>query len=146
MGTHNRLLSLGDCRYLECIAIDLESEGPQAGRRRWFDLDDPALQAQLGDGPALVHAVVRVNDLDAALAAWGDAGFEAVTATRGALSWRIAVRSDGRRIDGRPTLIQWGAAHPCDRLPPAGVQLVSFDGRRACLQTPKGRVDLAMLA
>ena len=38
---------------------------------------------------------------------------------------RITVRGDGARLmDGcLPTLIQWGAAHPCDSLPASGVQL-----------------------
>jgi len=35
------------------------------------------------------------------------------------------VREDGLRLmDGcLPTLIQWGATHPCDNLPASGVQL-----------------------
>ena len=46
MGTHNRLLSLA-CEafprcYLEIIAIDPDAPAP--ARRRWFDLDDAAVQ------------------------------------------------------------------------------------------------------
>jgi catechol 2,3-dioxygenase-like lactoylglutathione lyase family enzyme len=37
MGTHNRLLGLGDNFYLELIAIDPDAVAP--GRPRWFGLD-----------------------------------------------------------------------------------------------------------
>lgn len=44
------------------------------------------------------------------------------------------MRDDGLRLmDGcLPTLIQWGAAHPCDSLPVSGVQL-----ERLALQHPQ---------
>ena len=50
------------------------------------------------------------------------------------LQWQITVRGDGARLmDGcLPTLIQWGAAHPCDSLPASGVQL-----QRLALQHPQ---------
>lgn len=146
MGTHNRLLNLGQRVYLEVIAIDPDATGPQDGRRPWFDLGDAGLQAQLLRSAALIHAVYRVADLEAALAAWGDPGFECVQASRGALSWRIAVRADGRRVPGRPTLIEWGEVHPTDSLPESSVRLRHFDGRRASLQSPLGLVELPMLA
>ena len=52
-----------------------------------------------------------------------------ITASRptphGLLQWQITVRDDGLRLmDGcLPTLIQWGAVHPCSSLPASGVQL-----------------------
>ena len=44
------------------------------------------------------------------------------------------MRDDGLRLmDGcLPTLIQWGAVHPCDSLPASGVQL-----QRLALQHPQ---------
>ena len=48
MGTHNRLLSLGDL-YLEVIAVD--PAAPKPGYPRWFDLDHFA-----GHGVALLDA------------------------------------------------------------------------------------------
>ena len=45
MGTHNRLLRLGDQVYLELIAIDPVGSPP--GRPRWFGLDAPATRSQL---------------------------------------------------------------------------------------------------
>jgi hypothetical protein len=45
------------------------------------------------------------------------------------LRWKITVRGDGRRLfDGAlPTVIEWGDVHPCDTLPPSGVELQSLD-------------------
>ena len=155
MGTHNLLLNISGppayprC-YLEIIAID--PEAPDPGRPRWFDLDQPAVRDRLSeDGPALLHWVARVPSLDATLATWSGEGIdagEAVEAARGDLSWRIALREDGRRLrkEGLPLPIEWkGDAHPTDKLPESGVRLLGFearDGLRAQLQTPKGTVEL----
>ena len=157
MGTHNRLLHIAgpdfERAYLEIIAIN-PAAAPQraAGLKRWFDMDDAALQERvLRDGPALIHAVFRVNDLDTAVAALAAQSLDAgrvISASRptaqGLLQWRITVRDDGRRLfDGcLPTLIQWGAddatgvdgvdsaatcaPHPTDHLPPSGLQLAGL--------------------
>ncbi|MFM8901417.1 MAG: VOC family protein [Burkholderiales bacterium] len=49
MGTHNRLFSIAGPHspgvYAEIIAIDPAASAPQ--RRRWFGLDEPAVQAAL---------------------------------------------------------------------------------------------------
>jgi hypothetical protein len=137
-GTHNRLLRLhtetGQACYLEIIAID-PAATPQrvAPLARWFDLDQPALQAQLREqGPQLVHWVLRVPDIRATLAAWQGLGIDrgpALTASRptpqGLLQWRISVRDDGQRLMGGalPTLIEWGDVHPCDAMPDSGLTL-----------------------
>lgn len=158
MGTHNRLLDISAppayprC-YLEIIAIDPEAPGPQ-GRSRWFDLDQPALQAALRErGPGLIHWVSRVPGLEASLAQWRGEGVDAgvaVAASRGALQWQIALREDGRRLrrEGLPLLIEWGAAHTCDDLPASGVRLLSFearDGLSARLATPRGELRLELV-
>jgi hypothetical protein len=137
MGTHNRVFSLASPRYprayFEIIAID--GEAPPPGRRRWFDLDSPALQAALLDGPQLVHWVLRCDDIETRCAQLQAAGIdrgEVLAAERdtpqGPLRWRISVRSDGARLfDGAlPTLIAWGDRHPTDTLPHSGVRLESF--------------------
>lgn len=134
MSTHNRLLRIDapvfPRAYLEIIAID--PAAPPPGRARWYDLDDGRLQQHLRDGPALIHWVARVPDLDAACAAWRGAGIErgeALVASRGSLRWRIAVRPDGARLaqGALPTLIEWDDGHPCDTLPASGVVLDSLD-------------------
>lgn len=126
MGTHNRLLRLGDDAYLEIIAIDPEAPPPQ--RARWFDMDDPSLQASVDATPKLVHFVARCDDARAAVQSLADIGIDRgalVPASRGALQWQITIRPDGARLfDGcLPTLIQWDGAHPCDSLPAAGISL-----------------------
>ncbi|MCH7345623.1 VOC family protein [Pelomonas sp. CA6] len=156
MGTHNRLLNISAPNhprcYLEIIAID--PEAPPPGRARWFDLDQPALQQRLREaGPGLIHWVARVPNLDAALAQWRGEGVDAgepVTASRGALSWRIALREDGRRLrrEALPVMIEWGDAHPTDAMPASGVELLSFearDGLQARLQTARGELVLELI-
>ncbi len=139
MGTHNRLFSIATAEfamaYFEIIAIDPAAPAP--ARRRWFDLDDPAVQARLRrDGPQLAHWVARVDDAPAAVAALQTHGIdrgEVIAASRptphGLLQWQITVRADGQRLfDGAlPTLIQWGDVHPAAAMPASGVTLRSFE-------------------
>ncbi|MEO5881112.1 MAG: VOC family protein [Caldimonas sp.] len=138
MATHNRLLGLGNGAgqrmYLEIIALDPDAPAP--ARARWFDLDSPRLQAAIAAGPRLVHWVVRCNDIDRAIAALRGAGHDpgdAIAAERmtahGLLRWRISLRDDGRRPAGGavPLLIEWGDAHPCDRLPASGVSVARIE-------------------
>ena len=149
MGTHNRVFEVSSAAfprsYLEIIAIDPTLPAP--AQPRWFDLDDPALQQQLARGPALVHRVDRVDDIDAARVALLADGIDCgavMQAERGALRWRITLRADGRRA---PTLIEWAGAHPTDAMSASGVQLDSLNGDHLPLSavfiTPRGRVTLA---
>lgn len=81
-GTHNRLMGLGEGLYLEAIAINPEAPAPD--RARWFDLD------RLSGVPHLRNWIVRVDDLDAAVARHPEAGTPLALA-RGDLRWRMAV-------------------------------------------------------
>jgi len=135
MGTHNRLFSIASAAfplaYFEIIAIDPAAPAPP--RRRWFDLDDAALQARVRrEGPLLAHWVARVADAGAAVATLRAQGIErgeVIQASRptaqGLLQWQITVREDGQRLyDGTlPTLIRWGAVHPAAAMPASGVTL-----------------------
>lgn len=138
MGTHNRLLNLHSTAfpsaYLEIIAINPAAPNPlPTSARRWFDMDNPSLQEQVGDnGPQLVHWVARVPDLARTLTAWAALGLAPGPATAlsrqtpsGTLTWQLTVRPDGQRAMGGclPPLIQWGNRHPCDSLPTSGVAL-----------------------
>lgn len=140
-GTHNRLLRLatasGQACYLEIIAVDPAATPQRAAPlARWFDLDQPALQAQLrAQGPQLIHWVLRVPQIDTALQAWQALGLDrgpALTASRptqqGLLQWRISVRDDGQRLMGGalPTVIQWGDVHPCHAMPDSGLALLGL--------------------
>lgn len=129
MGTHNRLLRLGPGRYLEVIAIDPDAPAPD--RPRWFGLDQPALQARLARGPRIVGWVARTLDI-ARTTAGSTAPFGGIEAmSRGGLSWRITIPSDGRPPEGGalPSLIEWPAdrPHPADNLPDAGCHLMRLE-------------------
>jgi hypothetical protein len=156
MGTHNRLITVATPAfaqaYLEIIAI--HSGAPCSrpeGAKRWFDLDDPAMQLRLHQrGPQLVHFVARTARAQAgarALARLGLDRGEVLEASRmtaqGLLDWRITVREDGQRLffGMLPTLIQWGGVHPADSMAPSAITLQSLqahhprpDALRACYE------------
>lgn len=124
MGTHNRVLRLGDGVYLELIAID--PDAPPPGRPRWFGLDEPALAARLVERPRLVAWAAATDDLDAATAASPFPHGPVHEMTRGDLVWRITIPDDGRVVEGGavPTLIEWPpGVHPTKRMPDAGCTL-----------------------
>lgn len=145
-GTHNRLFKIATpanpFAYLEIIAIDPHAKGPPQGKR-WFDLDDAALQAAVATEPRLVHWVANTSDIQAARIALKAQGVDrgpVVHAKRhsrkGVLHWQITVRDDGQRLfnGALPSLIQWGKAdeaepmrlHPRNSLPRSGVSLQSL--------------------
>ncbi len=147
-GTHNRLFKIATpanpLAYMEIIAIDPGAKrAADAPNKRWFDMDDAALQAAVAIEPRLVHFVAQTDDIQAARIALKTLGMErgpAMAASRhsrkGVLQWQITVREDGQRLfDGAlPSLIQWGKAgaaeplrlHPRNSLPRSGVTLHSF--------------------
>ncbi len=161
MGTHNRIFNVSSPAhpraYLEIIAINPgASKAIPTSARRWFDMDDANLQAQVAQhGPQLIHWVASVPDVAAACTALSALDMDrgaVITASRptphGLLQWQITVRDDGLRLmDGcLPTLIQWGAAHPCDSLPASGVQLEQLalqHPQAATLQAACNAVDVA---
>jgi len=128
MGTHNRLLRLGARRYLEVLALDPEAPPPQ--HPRWFGLEEPWVQARLRERPCLLHWVARTEDIHASVAASPVALGEVREAYRGHLHWQISLPADGKLREGGlvPSLIQWGAAHPTDSLPPSGCELLELVG------------------
>jgi len=118
MATHNRLLRLGTGEYLEIIAS--EPGEPAPPHPRWFRLD------RFTGAPRLTNWVVRVDDLDRALAAAPPDAGRATDLARGDFRWRMAVPSDGCLPfdDLWPGLIQWqGSLHPAGRLPDRGCRL-----------------------
>lgn len=117
MGTHNRLLSLGDL-YLEVIAVDPAATPP--GRPRWFDLD------RFSGPPRLTTWIVATDEMEAALATGPQGWGAAMDLARGDYRWQMAVPADGRLpFDGAcPALIRWqGALHPAPALPDNGLRL-----------------------
>jgi len=127
MGTHNRLLGLGEGMYLEVIAVDPGAAQPP--RPRWFSLDAPAMRERLDQWPALIHWVASTDDIVAlASASPVDLG-EIIAASRGDLRWRITVPRDGGLPAGGvfPSLIQWERGSPAAALPDSGCRLESLD-------------------
>ena len=132
VGTHNRLLQLGNRVYLELIAPDPSQAEPP--RPRPFLLDDPDMKARLVIAPQLVHWVVRSNDLQADVAAAPYQPGTIVNMTRGTLTWRLTVPRGGRPAgDGMlPSMIQGDLPddqHPTARLPDVGVALTGLSIR-----------------
>ena len=117
MGTHNRLLSLGEGLYLEVISVNPAAAGPR--RPRWFDLDCFAGQ------PRLTNWVARCENLKEALALAPPGSGEIHDLARGDFRWRMAIPADGRLPFGGaiPGLIEWRGPHPSRRLPDAGCRL-----------------------
>ena len=129
MGTHNRLLSLGNSAYLEIIAIDPDGAAPF--QPRWFALDRGTMQAQLANGPALIHWVARSHDIEQDAARSPVALGTVHAMERGDFRWRITIPADGHLPgDGLvPTLIQWDVDDPpAMRLADCGCRLVSLRG------------------
>jgi hypothetical protein len=124
MGTHNRVLRLGDALYLEVIAIDQAAPAPD--RPRWFQLDDPALQAELRIAPRLLTWAVRTTHIVETVEACSRPLGAIELMERGALRWLITVPSDGALLDGgmMPSVIQWAErVHPASRMPDLGCTL-----------------------
>ncbi len=144
-GTHNRLFKIATpanpLAYLEIIAINPgATRATTAPAKRWFDMDDEALQAAVATEPRLVHFVANTSDIQAASTALTALDIDrgpAITANRhsrkGLLQWQITVRADGQRLfnGALPTLIQWGKPdeaeplrlHPRNSLPRSGISL-----------------------
>jgi len=125
MGTHNRLLKLGERFYLELIAIDPAASTP--GRPRWFGLDS----LEPSNRPRLIHWVACSEDIGGDAAASSEAQGDILPMQRGDYRWRITVPPDGHLPgDGLvPTLIQWDVPfHPAGRLPDAGCRLMKLEG------------------
>lgn len=141
MGTHNRLMQLGNGTFLEIIAIDPDAAPP--GHRRWYGLDDPQIRERLAASPQLLTWVVRCDDIAVRAAASPISPGPAREARRGHLIWEITVPHDGSLPEGGlfPTLIQWTDGHgPALRMPDLGCRLEGLtlyhpepDGLRSAL-------------
>jgi len=129
LGTHNALVSLGDC-YVELIAADPGQ--PEPARPRPFGIDD------LDRARLVTFAVRPAGDetLDELVARARAAGFdpgEPLAMSRRApdgtvLEWRLTFPRDD--LDGLvPFLIDWGETPQPSRTAPGGVRLVDLAAR-----------------
>lgn len=120
MGTHNRLISLGEI-YLEVIAINPDAPAPD--RACWFDLDNFSGQ------PKLTNWIIRTPDMTKTLANAPTGTGELMNLERGELRWQMAVPTSGKLPfdNSFPAIIHWfGTAHPADLLPDARLTLESL--------------------
>ena len=129
MSTHNKVWSLGSC-FLELIAIN--PAAPDPGRKRWFSLDDPAIQKKLAMGPHLLTWAVRVDDIHAAQALSPISLGALHELERGDLKWKVLIPEDGGLLqDGHvPLVIQWLTPHPAERMEDSGMRLKSLTASR----------------
>ena len=151
MGTHNRLLRLGEDMFLEVIAVD--PDAPSPSRPRWFGMDAAAVVArEWASGRRLRGWIVRDDSIGGRAGADPDILGPEVEVTRGARRWRITVPRDGALPFGGalPARIDWGAAGPAARdMPDAGCALVSLDVTHppdAMLSSCWTRMNLGALA
>jgi hypothetical protein len=124
MGTHNRLLRLGESLYLEVIAPNPAAAKPP--RPRWFDLDSLAPNA----APRLGAWVARTSDIHTALTAADESLGRVEPMRRGVLEWLISIPADGSLPLGgaAPALIEWHTdTHPALKLDDMGLALVKLE-------------------
>ena len=131
MGTHNALVSFGEC-YLELIAPDPgQPDPPTSGLPRPFGLDE--VLAPGGEGTVLVGFAVRpdadetIDDLaDRAAHAGYDPGqvtdMSRLTPDGDRLAWRLTFPSE-RTL---PFIIDWGETPRPNMTQPGGVELTEF--------------------
>jgi hypothetical protein len=93
MSTHNRVVNVGESRFLELIAVD--PDAPAVPHKRWFGLDDPAVKARIAAAPRGVGWVVRTDDLDHVIATSPVELGEARRMSRGERTWRLTVPEAG---------------------------------------------------
>ena len=137
MGTHNRLLRLGENTYLEVIAVNPAAGKPQ--RPRWFGLD----RLMPDSPPRLAAWVARTADIESTFSASVEPLGTLLPMRRGDLAWRISVPNDGDVIFGGivPMLIEWQTrTHPASRLPDSGCDLEALEGV-AAVQVHGGLIE-----
>ena len=130
MSTHNRLMNVGDGRFLELIAVD--PEAPAVPHKRWFGLDDPGTIARLAEAPRGVGWVVRTDDLDGLVAGSPVDLGAAKRMSRGERSWRLTVHPTGQMPFAGlvPAFIEWSPGpHPSESMRFLGPRLEAIELR-----------------
>ena len=115
-GTHNALLRLGSCSYLELLAIDPDTTIPPP---RWMGID-------LGTLPRLSRWAVHAGATSFAARDW-QAGTRQLPDGR-LLRWQLTNPGTAPATVVRPFLIDWSDSptHPAETLPEVGVELVEL--------------------
>ena len=113
MGTHNRVIKIGENIYLEVIAIDPNANKPR--HVRWFNLDNENQQARLKISPQIIGYVIENKNLD--ILKFYNPFFKA---SREDYRWEFAIpKSDNNLINKNliesglvPSLIKWKSKKP----------------------------------
>ena len=117
MGTHNNLLKLQSDIYLEVIAPNPNADKPS--RQRWFSLDEPRIKKKIKHSPRPLSWVLEVDDIENTVKKCGYNPGEILQISRGELTWKITVPSNGLLVDNGvlPSLIEWPSnQHPSKKL------------------------------
>ena len=117
MGTHNKLLKLQSDIYLEVIANNPIVDKPS--RQRWFSLDEARTKEKIKFSPRPLCWVLAVDNIENTIKKCGYNPGEILQISRGELTWKITVPSNGRLVDNGvlPTLIEWSnGQHPSKKL------------------------------
>lgn len=129
MGTHNHLMQIGDGIFLELIAINPNANPPNGSQKRWFNLDNPELQAELKQQPKLVTWIARTPNIKTETATLQHNIGAIHNVTRGALSWQITIPQNGELLENGlfPTLIEWqNNQTPAANMQDLGIRLTEF--------------------
>lgn len=124
MGTHNRVMQIGNGVFFEIIAIEPYAMPPY--RKRWFGLDDPKQRARIAERPRLIAWAVSTRDIGATLSASPIDLGTATEMTRGDMVWQIGIRDDGQLPDNGiyPVVLEWPNGHgPSNRMTDFGMRL-----------------------
>ncbi len=125
MGTHNALLKIGVCSYLEVISINPDAKPPR--RKRWFELETLLPETR----PRLATWVMRTNDIENVTSATCLELGVVEEMSRGTLEWQITIPPDGRLPSHgiAPVVIQWKSeVHPASKLAESSVSLLQLVG------------------
>ena len=117
MGTHNNLLKLQSDIYLEVIANNPNVDKPS--HQRWFSLDEARTKEKIKHSPRALCWVLEVDNIEDTVKKCGYNPGEILQVSRGELTWKITVPSNGRLADNGvlPALIEWPSdQHPSKKL------------------------------
>ena len=117
MGTHNRVIKIGENIYLEVLAIDPNANKPK--HFRWFNLDIEEQQARLKISPQIIGYVIENENPD--MLKFYNPFFEA---SREDYRWEFAMpKCNNNQIKNEliesglvPSLIKWKSQKPVDQM------------------------------
>ena len=124
MGTHNKLLKLQSDIYLEIIANNPNVYKPS--RQRWFSLDEIRTKEKIKHSPRALCWVLEVDNIEDTVNKCGYNPGEILQISRGELTWKITVPSNGSLADNGvlPALIEWQSGqHPAKKLTDSKVSI-----------------------